>query len=454
LKITNEYRGRYERISKIIDANRAIVEAVHKDLRKLLKSRSVNGPGRKCKITSDTVLRIIICQRVEGETLRGIVIRIDDSNFLRFFVRICNDAMVDYSTLCTLRNAIREKTWKKINSLLRDSAVESELIDGSRLRTDTTAYEANIHWPTDSGLLWDTYRVLSRLVLEVRELDPDAASGRKLQVSRAKKLSAKIARQAGKKREVTKELKARYPQLIELVDSLLNWIPSVCERLQRGLERNAYEFYASILVGNLIEQMEYFHGLGLKVVDQASRRVINGEVVPNEEKIFSIFEPHTELLIRGKAGKPIEFGHMVLIQQVEDKFITDYEVFRKRPVDFELVDPILESHKETFGKNPDEFSADKGFYESMAKIKELEEDIGVVSIAKKGKRTEEETERETTKEFKLGQMFRAGVEGTISVLKRVLGMSRCMRKGWDHYASSVGEAVFVHNLLTLEPKYG
>ena len=454
LKITNEYYERYETISRILDENPEIVDRVHRDLKKALKSTRRRGSGRKCKVTTDTVIRILLCQIIEGESLRGICIRIDDSNFLRRFVRIYNGAMIDYSTLCTLKNAIRPETWKKVNDLLTYRAVEDELISGERLRIDTTAYETNIHWPTDSGLLWDTYRVVSRFIGNVREIDPEAASDRHLQARVAKKLHTKIARRAGKKGDVSKEAKSLYRQLIGLVARLLDWVPSVCERLRAGLEKNSYSFMDACVLETLIQDIEHFRALGLRVLDQARRRVIEGEKVANEEKLFSIFEPHTELLMRGKSGKPIEFGHMIFVQQVEEKFISDYDVFDKKPVDYSLIDPALESHREAFGANPEELSADKGFYESIERIKKLEEEIDVVSIAKKGRRTEEETERERSEAFKLAQRFRAGVEGTISVLKRALGMSRCLNKGWEHLVSTVGATIFTHNLLVLARGYG
>ena len=438
LKVTVEYFERYERIGMILDENPEIVEFVHRDLNKLLKSANRVSPGRKCQITSDTVLRMLICQVVEGESLRGTVIRIDDSHYLRRFVRVFGGGMIDFSTLCVLKNAIRPKTWKKINEILTKAAVEQELIDGGKVRLDTTAVETNIRWPTDSGLLWDTYRVMCRLVNTARELDPASASDRRLQPKQAKRLHGKIARSSGKKGVVSKEAKSLYTSLIQLVSDLLDWVPAVCERLRAGLgEEDQYR----AMVEMVIAQIEHFRSLGQKVLSQARRRIIDGEQVPNEEKIFSIFEPHTELLQRGKASKPIEFGHMVLIQQVAGKFITDYRVFEKRPVDHALVDPAIESHKKTFGENPDELSADKGFYESMEKIKELEEEIEVVSIAKKGSRTEQEAAREKTKAFRLGQKFRAGVEGSISFLKRILGLWRCMNKGWEHYVSTVGATV-------------
>jgi IS5 family transposase len=449
LKVTNQYYERYERISEILDGCPEIVDAVHGDLKKLLKRERKNGPGRQCDFSTDTVVRIVICEILEGESLRGTVIRIDDSNFLRRFVRIYNGKMMDFTTLCTLKNAIRPKTWKKINRLLTEAAVEEERISGERCRLDTTVYETNVRWPTDSGLLWDTYRVIARLINTAREIDPEAAADRRLQAKRAKRLHGKIVRRSAKKGTVSRAAKSLYSQLIPLVERLLEWVPTVCERLRAGLAMNAYGFEESFVIDFVIDQLEHFGALGWRVAEQSRRRVLYGESVPNDEKIFSIFEPHTELLKRGKAGKPIEFGHMISIQQVEGKFITDYKVFEKKPVDHALVDGSLESHRRIFGENPREFSADKGFYESMTKIEELEAEIDVVSIGKKGKRTEKETARETSKEFKLGQQFRAGVEGSISFLKRALGMFRCRSKGWEHYVATVGATVFVHNLLVL-----
>jgi IS5 family transposase len=199
----------------------------------------------------------------------------------------------------------------------------------------------------------------------------------------------------------------------------------------------------------LIEELAHYLQMGARVMDQARRRVLLGEAVPNDEKIFSVFEPHTELLKRGKADKPIEFGHMIQIQQVEGKFITDYEAFEKKPVEHQLLEPALESHKKLFGVYPDEVAADKGYWESKVALEKLLQKVSVVAIGKKGKRTEQETERESDPAFRHAQRFRAGVEGTISFLKRVLGLLRCFNKGWEHFTATIGATVFSHNLLIL-----
>ncbi len=140
---------------------------------------------------------------------------------------------------------------------------------------------------------------------------------------------------------------------------------------------------------------------------------------------------------------------MIQIQQVEGKFITDYEVFETKPVEHQLVKPALERHKKLFGKYPDQLAADKGYYEHMKQIERLSEIVEVVAIGKKGKRTEEQTRRETDPAFRHAQRFRAGVEGTISFLKRVLGLFRCYNQGWEHYVATVGATIFAHNLVIL-----
>ena len=444
LKLTNEYYEKYEAVSSILDSNPKIVDLLHKDLKNALESATTDdGRGGKFKYTSDTVLRILLAQIIEGESLRGIVIRIDDGNYLRRFVRIYSGPMMDFTTLCKFKNCIQPETWKKVNESLGCYAVHEELIDGERLRMDTTAVETNIHWPTDSSLLWDTYRAMARSIERARELNPQAVGDRRLQTKKAKRLHTKIARRASKRPGSEEALKPFYERLIELTVNICEWGEEVRGNLEKGCRKDGDIAQA------IANDIAHCYRLGLRVIDQASRRVLDGEQVPNDEKVFSIFEPHTELLKRGKAAKPIEYGHMVQIQQVESKFITDYEVFENKPIEHELLKEALASHKKLFGDYPETLAADKGYYENMTAIDKLEKKIDVVSIAKKGSRTEEEVERESDPEFRLGQRFRAGVEGSISYLKRILGLFRCFNKTWKHYVSTIGATIFTHNVLIL-----
>lgn len=447
LKITRKYYRKYERISQIINENPKIVEAVHRDFLKVLGSKKGSRAGRKADFSSETILRVLIVKQMESLDYRGAVIRIDDSDYFRQFVGIGTRQMMDFTTLCTMFKAIAPETWQTVNTVLTRYAIEADKISGDELRRDTTVVEANIHYPTDSSLLWDTYRVLARFISKVREVDEALVGDKRLQTRNVKKLYMQINRQSSKSAKAKKRLKGLYKPLISHIETILMWGEDVCEHIRH--EHTDYTWEVDAYLLDLLREYEGFLALGMRVVDQASRRIFDGEQVPNEEKIFSIFEPHVELIKRGKAGKPIEFGHVINIQQVKEKFITGYKVFKIKPVEHSLVDPSLAKHQKTFGCLPETYADDKGAYESMAKLYQLEKKIPVVAIGKKGKRNAEEQAREHRPLFKLAQKFRAGIEGSISFLKRVFGLAKCFYKGWESFQASIGSAIFCHNLTIL-----
>lgn len=446
LKVTREYHEKFRAVDRILAQTPKILEIFHREISSLLSKK---GRKREATFTSDQLLRAILVMEIEGLPYRDAVVRIDDSEFLRRFVRLFDGKVMDYTLLCKAYKAISADTWREMNRLLGRYAIDRELISGTSLRADTTACETNIHYPTDSSLLWDCYRVTSRLISRVREYDGKAVGLGRLQDRRVKRLMLRITRQANNKEGNRRRLQRPYRALLAHVSRVLDWSRQVQSNVREGLEEQVYDLQVGLILTGLVKEMEHYDGLVERVIDQASRRIVDGVKVPNAEKLFSIFEPHTELLIRGKVAKPIEFGHMVLLQQTEEKFITGYDVFERRPSDESLVDSILQSHKRTFGQLPESFTADKGFYHSMPKLRELENIIPYVSIAKKGTRTEEERDREHHPIFRELQRFRAGIEGTISALKRVFKMCRCLHRSFRTYCSSVGAHVFAHNLIVL-----
>lgn len=451
LQVTRAYYQKYSAINEILRLNPQILVAFHGDaVRGLGKAaRRARGRGRRSTFTSEQLLRAIVVMEIEVLSYRAACIRIDDSVFLRRFVGIPAGPVMDFTTLNKVYKCIEPKTWTRINELLGRFAIDQELVEGSALRVDTTAFETNVHYPTDSNLLWDSYRVLARLIDRVRVNDEKSVGSGRLQSRRVKRLMLKISRQANQTEAKRASLKRPYQALLGHVEHIVEWSEQVRARCGARLKQDAFDFQGSLILRGTLDQMKDVEALARRVMDQARRRALEGKKVPNAEKLFSLFEPHTELLIRGKAGKPIEFGHMVLLHEVEHQFISAYEVFEKRPSDESLVDDILQRHVKQFGRLPDGFTADKGFYKSMDKLRELEQSILHVSIAKKGPRTAEEIEREHDPIFRSLQRFRAGIEGTISVLKRAFKMSRCLYRSFRTYCSSVGSHVFAHNLVVL-----
>jgi IS5 family transposase len=374
---------------------------------------------------------------VEGDSYRDVVVRIENSDFLRGFIGFgfCKP-MMDFTFVGKAFAALSEETWKAVNLSLANHAKDEAWITGEKLRTDTTAYEANIHYPTDSSLLWDSYRVLCRTLRRVQKELPQLGLKHRYHDKKVKKLAFYIARNA-KSRSKSKQRKVKrvYRDLIERV----RWIACISTDVQRRLGTAFYE----------APELELYTPTVERIIDQAERRIFGGETVPCGEKVYSLFEEHTELLKRGKAGKPIEFGHKVLIAQTGEKFISHYQVMPERKEDKDLLEDTLQAHRDLFGQAPGTLAADKGYYESARQLARLEQEIETVSICKKGRRTKVETLREHGDAFQVGQAFRAGVEGSISVLKRAFKMNRCLFKGYKNFAASVGCAVFCHNLVLL-----
>lgn len=437
LKVVRQYRKKYEEIGKLLEANPGILELAHRDLCKLSQSKK----GRESGYTSEQILRAIVVLFLEGAAYREAVIQVENSDFLRSFVKLGQKPMMDYSFVCKAFGVLSPETWKAMNQALGRYAKTEKKIRGEDLRLDTTAYEANIHYPTDSSLLWDGYRSLARLMKSVRREMSAAGLNHRFHLKKIKKLAFFISRNGSSpNKSKRRKVKSTYRVLIGRV----RWIGEI-----GNLSAKALAHGGSLTAWSVAEELEHYLPIVAKIINQAERRVIKGEKVPAAEKIYSLFEEHTEMIKRGKAAKPLEFGHKVLFAESREKFIFHYEACRRQSADQELLEPTLLAHRKLFGMAPELLATDKGFYQGPDQLEKLEKKITTVSICKKGKRTAKEERRENSEAFKEGQRFRAGCEGTISVLKRAFKLGRCLFKGFRNYAASVGCAVFCHNLVLL-----
>ena len=211
---------------------------------------------------------------------------------------------------------------------------------------------------------------------------------------------------------------------------------------------NAEQFVASAKKSTCLELMaigatlERYLPAMRQVTDVARRRTFDGEKVPNGDKVFSIFEPHTELIKRGRRGKPIEFGHKVLLTQSKEKFITDFVVLEENCTDDRLLPMVLERHEEKYGQRPNSVAADKGFCPDSETYEELQEQVDYLGMPRRMSDLGDAMMR-------VWQHWRAGIEGSISCLKRAFRLARCCFRGFNNFASAVGSAVFCHNLTIL-----
>jgi IS5 family transposase len=178
--------------------------------------------------------------------------------------------------------------------------------------------------------------------------------------------------------------------------------------------------------------------------------VLNHEEVPIDEKLFSIFEPHTDLIKRGKSQTPVEFGHKILLTESGNGLITHYAVLDGNPSDELHVEPVLKRHQSIFGLALETVATDRGFYSTRNVDLCQKADVTCVSIPQRGgTKTSDQEVLEKGFAFKLAQRFRAGIEGTISVLFRGRGMKRCLAHGSEHFQMLVGAAVIANNLMRI-----
>lgn len=200
----------------------------------------------------------------------------------------------------------------------------------------------------------------------------------------------------------------------------------------------------------LSAEIEQVCDLGARVVAQTQRRVLQGDAVPAPEKLLSIFEPHTDLIVRGKARTPAEFGHKVFLAESGAGLITDYRVLDGNPADTDHVSPSLERHQRLFGAGPTLYAGDRGFYTPANATTVTEAGVHTECLPQRGgHKTRARATYEKTRAFKQGQRFRAGIEGRISVLFRGRGMKRCLLTGRERFEVFVGLAVLANNLLRI-----
>ncbi len=437
-KIVREHRAKYKEISRILDRNPEILDLVHQDLKQLSEGHQGGQNGRNGDFTSETILRALVVHATGGDSLRETVIRIAESDFLQDFLRTRKKAVMDYSFLDKCFKVIRPETWKRINEVLVQQAVANEAVNPSTIRTDTTAVETNIHWPTDASLLWDTYRVTARLMRDGRDAFRASCPYRfhDRKIRRLYLFITRYSNSTSKKR--LRKVKQAYRTLVERVGQIVENAGCFCEFAQAS---------ANIELQSVAAELKAFLPSMTAVVVQARRAQLNGEKVPAAERVFSIFEPHTELIKRGRRSKPTEFGHMVLLCQSPEKVITDYDVMEHRIADSKLTETVIDRHEELFGQAPEVLAGDKGFCPEAEKYAELEERVDTLAIPKRMRDFANAV-------MSHWQAFRAGIEGTISGLKRAFRLARCFYRGFKSFEAAIGLAVFSHNLVVLAQSGG
>jgi transposase, IS5 family len=288
-------------------------------------------------------------------------------------------------------------------------------------------------------------RVLSRLVGRLDKLLPRGVRGFTNHCRSARRRMQQIQRMTTQQRQ--SQMVPQYRRLIRVTQRVVSNARRVLKQTQNARGKTLLD---DVAIEALRKDIEHYCQLGDRVLDQTRRRVLEGQQVPSDQKLYSIFESHTDLIKRGKTQKPIEFGHKVFLAESARGLITQYRVLEGNPADEHHVASSLQQHQQAFGRAPEVYGADRGFYSPNNLATCQQAGVALISIPQRGgKKTPERQAIEKSPAFKKGQRFRAGIEGRISVLFRGRGMKRCLAEGRQRFELFVGAAVLANNLLRI-----
>ncbi|MFQ5927737.1 MAG: ISNCY family transposase [Terriglobia bacterium] len=390
------------------------------------------------------VLRMLVLKHLYDWSFDECERQVRGSLVYREFCGIGCERVPDAKTLIRIAQALGPGVLKSVVERLVRIAHRRKVIRGFRMRVDTTVVETNVHYPTDSSLLGDGVRVLTRVMKRVRERMRGLQRLRDRTRSVARKVFeiAQYSRQAGRQ-QVQRRMRRQYQQLMGITRKVLRDAEAVREQIARRKtgKRDA-------VVRSLDEKLDRVGGLVRRVLAQTRARILKGDT-RHPDKLLSIFEPHTEAIRKGKVVKPTEFGKLVKIQEAESQLITDYEVCERRVPDQRLWVPALRKHQALLGRPPRLAVADAGF--TSAANERVAQEMGVkrVVLPRRGRLSAARRKYQRQRWFRQALRWRSGSEGRISSLKRRHGLTRCRYRGSAGMERWVGLGVIANNLLVL-----
>jgi transposase, IS5 family len=415
-----------KRISQILDENPTISHLVWQDLTGQVKRHGLGAHG----LSAEQVLRAAIIKQTEGFSYEDLAFHIIDSRSYRSFCRIgLTHKEIGKSALAFAIKNIAPATWESIHRILATYARNKRIEKGRDVRIDCTVVSANIHEPTDSTLLWDAVRVITRILTRIRKEIHFPFSDHTRKAKRTM-----LAIRNGRRMEIRKGL---YQEMLKITKKVIGYAGNAIHLLQNA---------ASPYLISLCEDLKRVVSLTHRVVDQTTRRVHDGEKVPAEQKVVSLFESHTDII--KKDFRETFYGHKVCLSVGRSNLITDCVVLDGNPADSTLVESMLNRHDQIYGRYPGKIALDGGFTSKsnleFAKSKKVKD----VCFAKKRSLSVLQMCRSEYVYKKL-RRFRAGVESAISWLKRCFGLDRCTWKSLSSFQSYVWASVVSANLLTM-----
>ncbi len=408
------------------------------------KSRTRGRRGTPAEV----VLRLLLLKHIRNWSYEVVEREVRANLVYRSFTRVGGGKVPDDTVMNKWALALGPEVIEDLHKRVVAIAQEKKVVAGGKMRIDTTVVETNIHYPTDSSLLGDGVRVLTRAMKRVAAIVGDAGAKLRDRSRSVKYRILEIGRAARSKGGVGKErLKQGYEKLLASVSRVVGQAKCFSREIATGVKTSCDVFEQAALDG-LRKELDTMAPRVKQVMQQARARIFGGDThVP--EKLVSIFEPTTEVIRKGKASKPTEFGKMVKIQEGENQIITSFEVYAKRPCDSVLLIPAIESHEEQLGRTPRLVAGDAAFYSASNERAAHDRGVKRVCVPNRSTKSAERKREQKKRWFKQGQKWRTGCEGRISVLKRRHGLRRCLYRGDCGMKRWVGFGVIADNLLHL-----
>ena len=418
-----------------------LLEIVHAALSQRCKKSKTRGrPGASAEV----ILRLLLLKHMRDWSYEELAREVRANLVYREFTRIGGGKVPDDKSISRLGRQLGPEVVEKLHQRVVSIAQEKKVIQGRKLRVDTTVVETNIHYPTDSTLLSDGVRVLTRVMKKVTEAAGQVGAQLRDRTRSVKHRILEIARASRDKSEKGKQkLAAAYGKLLETTSRVVGQAKKFSAEIAGKVKRGPGK-----VVQKAKRQLDEMIPRVQQVLRQTRQRVLGGDTRA-EGKIVSVFEPQTEVIRKGKAGKPTEFGKLVKVQEAENQIVTHYEVFEERPSDSALLTPSIERHIEQFGHAPRMAAADAGFFSAANEAKAEELGVKWVAVPSQSTKSQQRKQRQKKRWFKKAQKWRTGCEGRISVLKRRHGMNRSRYKGNPGMRRFVGLGVIADNLINI-----
>ena len=426
-------------------ADEQIVTAAYEALaRRHPKSRYRGRRGAPAEM----VLRLLILKHIRNWSYEVLEREVRANLVYRDFTHVGAGKMPDAKTMGRWGLALGPEVLKRIHERLVAISREKGVTTGRRMRVDTTVVETDIHHPTDSTLLGDGVRVLTRIMRNITKIAGMAGTKLRDRSRSVKFRLLEIGRVARAKGPINRDkLQQRYRQLLDATSRVVGQAKRFSEEITRGVKRSTSVLKQLALEG-LRHELDEMMPLVKQVMKQTRERIFRGNT-RSEGKLLSLFEPSTEVIRKGKAGKPNEFGKMVKLQEAENQIVTDYEVYVRRPYDSDLLVAAIETHQARLGRAPRLVAADAAFYSNKNEAAAKAKGVKRVCIPNRSTKSLERKREQHKRWFRNGQKWRTGSEGRISVVKRRHGLDRCRYKGFVGMNRWVGLGVIADNVINI-----